>query len=89
LKGKAMNRNYLWLIVVVLLVGLVFTTMLATAQEAKQTLKWEYNAVGLPAWFGPTSNNETIEAKLNELGQTGWELVVLEERSCILKRPAN
>jgi len=82
-----MNRKNLWLIVAVLLVGLVLTTMLATAQEAEPTIQWEYNAVGLPAWFGPTSNNETIEAKLNELGEAGWELVVLGERSCIMKRP--
>lgn len=84
-----MNRNYIWLIVAVLLVGLVLTTMLATAQETEPAIKWEYNAIGLPAWFGPTANNETIEAKLNELGQVGWELVIMGERTCVLKRPVN
>ncbi len=84
-----MNRNYFWLIIVVLLVGLVLTTMLAKAQEAEPTIQWEYNAIRLPGWVGPTSDNEKIEAKLNELGQAGWELVGWEERSCIMKRPVN
>jgi hypothetical protein len=85
-----MNRNYLWLIVAVLLAGLVFTTMLATAQEAEPTIKWEYYAVSLPTGVSNTRiNNERVEAKLNELGQAGWELVGFEERSCILKRPVN
>ncbi len=83
-----MNRNYLWLIVAVLLVGLVLTTMLATAQEAEPTIKWEYRAVYLPTGVGPSSSqNERVETKLNEFGQAGWELVGWEERDCIFKRP--
>ncbi len=85
-----MNRNYLWLIVAVLLVGLVLTTMLATAQEAGSEIQWEYHAVYLPSGVSNTRiNNERVEAKLNELGQAGWELVGFEERDCILKRPVN
>jgi len=85
-----MNRNYLWLIVAVLLVGFALTTMLATAQEAEPTIQWEYYAVSLPTGVSNTrNNNERVEAKLNELGQAGWELVGFEERDCILKRPVN
>jgi len=80
-----MNRNYLWLIVVVLLVGLVHTTMLATAQEVKPTIKWEYNITHT----SQNANGPKTEAKLNELGEAGWELVGWEERSWILKRPVN
>lgn len=84
-----MNRNYLWLIVAILMVGLMLTTMLATAQEIEPTIQWEYNVVGVPRSVGHTSNIEETEAKLNELGEAGWELVGWEERTCILKRPAN
>ncbi|MDT8302541.1 MAG: DUF4177 domain-containing protein [Sedimentisphaerales bacterium] len=85
-----MNRNYLGLIVVVMLVGLALTTMLASAQEAEPTIQWEYHVVYLPSGVSPSSNqNERVEAKLNELGQAGWELVGFEERGCIFKRPAN
>lgn len=84
-----MNRNYLWLVVAVLLVGLVFTTMLAKAQEAEPTIQWEYYAVGFPRSVGHTSNNEEVEAKLNEIGKDGWELIGWEERTCIFKRPMN
>ena len=85
-----MNRNYLWLIVTALLVGLVFTTMLATAQKVEPTIKWEYHADSLPTTVSNTRiENERVEAKLNELGQAGWELVGFEERDCIFKRPAN
>ena len=85
-----MNRNYLWLIVVVMLVGLALTTMLATAQEAEPTIQWEYHADYLPTGVNNTRIiNERVEAKLNELGQAGWELVGFEERDCIFKRPVN
>jgi len=85
-----MNRNYLVLIVVVMLVGLALTTMLAKAQEAEPTIQWEYHVVFLPSSISPTGNhNERVEAKLNELGQAGWELVGFEERDCILKRSLN
>ncbi|MHC4241458.1 MAG: DUF4177 domain-containing protein [Planctomycetota bacterium] len=84
-----MNRNYLWLIVAVFIVGLALTTMLATAQETEPTIQWEYNVVGVPRSVGNTSNIEETEAKLNELGKAGWELVDWEERTIILKRPVN
>ena len=85
-----MNRNYLWLIMVVLLVGLVLTTMLATAQETEPTIQWEYHAVYLPLGVSSrSSQNEILETKLNEIGQAGWELVGWEERDCIFKRPVN
>ena len=80
-----MKRNYLWLIVAVLLVGLVLTTMLATAQEAGPNIQWEYNITHTPQGVrGPKT-----QAKLNELGEAGWELVGFEERDCIFKRPVN
>ncbi len=85
-KGKAMNRNYLWLIVVVLLVGLVLTTMLATAQGAGPKIQWEYNVTAFPQRVASKSYVERIEAKLNELGEDGWELVGWENSICILKR---
>ena len=85
-----MNRNCLWLIIAVLLVGLVFTTIMATAREVESTIQWEYYAVSLPTGVSNTRiNNERVEAKLNELGRAGWELVGFEERDCILKRPVN
>ncbi|MCP4257497.1 MAG: DUF4177 domain-containing protein [Planctomycetes bacterium] len=85
-----MNRNYLGLIVMIVLVGLVLTTMLATAQETGSNIQWEYHAAYLPSGVSNTRiNNERVEAKLNELGQAGWELVGWEERDCIFKRPAN
>jgi hypothetical protein len=88
-KGKAMNQKYLWLIVAVLVVGLVFTTMLATAQETEPTTRWEYNITYTPQ--GPTDHYhvEKTEAKVNELGEAGWELVGWEGRTWIFKRPAN
>ena len=88
-KGKAMNRNYLWLIVTILLVGLMLTTMLATAQEAEPTIQWEYKVTVLPHRVTSRPDHERIEAKLNELGQAGWELVGWDDSSCILKRPVN
>ena len=81
-----MNRNYLWLIVVVLLVGLVLTTMLATAQEAGPKIQWEYTVTVTPQRVTSEPYLEKIEAKLNELGEAGWELVGWEGRSWILKR---
>ncbi|MCK4795252.1 MAG: hypothetical protein KAV87_66595 [Desulfobacteraceae bacterium] len=81
-----MNRNYLWLIVVVLLVGLVLTTMLATAQEAGPKIQWEYNVTVSPQRVASQPYAERIEAKLNELGEDGWELVGWENSICILKR---
>ena len=80
-----MKRNYLWLMVTILLVGLMLSTMLATAQEAESTIQWEYHADYLPTGVNNTRiENERVEAKLNELGQVGWE-----ERDCIFKRPVN
>jgi hypothetical protein len=84
-----MNQKNLWFIIVVLLVGLVFTTMLAKAQEANPTMKWEYKVVGVHRSVGHTSNIQETEEKLNELGKAGWELVGWEERTIIFKRPAN
>ncbi len=81
-----MNRNYLWLIVVVLLVGLVLTTMLATAQEAGPKIQWEYNVTVSPQRVTSQPYVEKTEAKLNELGEDGWELIGWENSICILKR---
>ena len=88
-KGKAMNRNYLWLIVVVMLVGLALTTMLATAQEVGPKIQWEYNITVTPQSITSEPHHEKTEAKLNELGQAGWELVGWEGHTWMWKRPVN
>ncbi len=85
-KGKAMNRNYLWLIVVVLLVGLVLTTMLATAQEVGSKIQWEYNITVTPQSATSQPYHEKTVGRLNELGEDGWELVGWEGRTWIFKR---
>jgi hypothetical protein len=85
-KGTTMNRKYLWLVATVLLVGLLLTTMLATAQEARPRRQWEYNIVVMP-WSVDPTNAERIETKLNELGEDGWELISWGHLTYVLKRP--
>jgi hypothetical protein len=81
-----MNRNYLWLIIAALFVGLILTTMLATAQEAKPNIQWEYNIAVTPQSATSHNYHEKTEAKLNDIGGSGWELVGWEGRTWIFKR---
>ncbi|MHC4425316.1 MAG: hypothetical protein ACYSYV_04370 [Planctomycetota bacterium] len=82
-----MNRNYSWLIVPALLAGSLLTTMLAGAQKPKPDVRWEYNIVVMPWSVGPTQP-ERVEAKLNELGEAGWELIDWGHLTYVLKRPS-
>jgi hypothetical protein len=85
-----MNRNCLWLIVVALAVSSILTTMLAKGQQAESQTQWEYKSVVINT-EGPFNDVEyrgKIEAKLNELGKDGWELVDWENVAYLLKRRA-
>ena len=83
-----MNRKNLWLIVAVLLVGLALTTMLAKAQEVEPAIKWEYKITATPQSITSQPHHEKTEARLNELGDAGWELIGWERNFWIFKRPA-
>ena len=82
-----MNRKYLWLIILVLLAGSVLTTMLATAQEPRPRTQWEYKVV-VVNWSVDPSGAEKMQTKLNELGQSGWELIDWGHLVYVLKRPS-
>jgi hypothetical protein len=38
-----------------------------------EQMQWEYRIVSVSAWWGV--NDQALEARLNELGQDGWEVV--------------
>ena len=90
LKGFAMNRNCLWLLVAALAVGWILTTMLAKGQQAESQTQWEYKAVVMntDGPFNEFEYGEKVEAKLNELGKDGWELADWESVAYVLKRRA-
>ena len=81
-----MNRKWLWLVVGAVLAGWMLTTMFVQAGQDEAKVQWEYRAFRLsgPALPG---YRDKLEAKLNELGKEGWELVDWEDTDYVLKRP--
>jgi hypothetical protein len=43
---------------------------------------------GWAAGLRPSLSDDRLEAKLNEMGAEGWELVVMKGEQFIFKRPA-
>ncbi len=81
-----MNRKWLWLVVVAVIAGSMLTTVFVQAGQDEAKVQWEYRAFRLS---GRESRGyrDKLEAKLNELGKEGWELVDWEETDYVLKRP--
>ena len=82
-----MNRNWLWLILAALVAGSMLTTMVGKAEHSEARARWEYRALEMRTFSSPDQHKE-VEAKLNELGKQGWELVDWEDFTYLLKRPA-
>ena len=82
-----MNRKWLWLVVVAVLAGSMLTTMFVQAGQGETKAQWEYRGVMISSPFAAVDGCGEIEAKLNELGKEGWELVDCETSMYLLKRP--
>ena len=82
-----MNRKWLWLVVVAVLAGSMLTTVFVQAGQDEAKVQWQYRAVVISGPFSTPDGRAKIEAKINELGKQGWELVDFEESIYVLKRP--
>ena len=82
-----MNRKWFCLVMVAVLAGSILTTVFVQAGQSEAKVQWQYRAVVISGPFSTPLGRAKIEAKINELGKQGWELVDWEESLYVLKRP--
>ncbi len=73
-----MKKNYWWLtFVVVLVVGLMISSLSIYAQENITETQWEYKIVYAKNKESMKQQVKQDQSVLNELGMQGWELVTI------------
>ncbi len=82
-----MKKNYWWLtFIVVLVVGLMISSLLAHEQENITETQWEYKIVHAKSKGTMKQQVKQDQPVLDKLGMNGWELVTVQYSNYYFKR---